>query len=42
MGLAMVERVVASVGGAVTVSSNPAEARGASFAVQWPKNIEIS
>lgn len=29
MGLAMVERVVASVGGAVTMSSNPAEARGA-------------
>jgi signal transduction histidine kinase len=41
MGLAMVDRAVTAVGGAVTLSSNPAVARGAIFAVQWPKIIDF-
>ncbi|MFN0218495.1 MAG: sensor histidine kinase [Hyphomicrobium sp.] len=40
MGLALVNRAVESVGGAVTLASNPAKARGTIFAVQWPKVID--
>ncbi|MGQ0457112.1 MAG: sensor histidine kinase [Hyphomicrobium sp.] len=39
MGLALVDRAVTSIGGAVTLASNPALERGALFAIQWPKVI---
>lgn len=42
MGLAMVNRAVMSVGGAVTVTSNPVVERGALFAIQWPKIITFA
>lgn len=41
MGLAMVDRAVTSVGGAVTIASDPDVERGATFAIQWPKLIEF-
>jgi len=37
MGLAIVQKMVIAVGGTVTVASNPAERRGATFTVHWPK-----
>lgn len=37
MGLAIVQKMVIAVGGTVTVASTPAERRGATFTVHWPK-----
>jgi signal transduction histidine kinase len=37
IGLAIVQKMVAAVGGSVSVASCPAERRGSMFTVRWPK-----
>lgn len=39
IGLALVRRIVESVGAKLTLRSDPANGRGATFLVQWPKVI---
>jgi signal transduction histidine kinase len=39
MGLAIVQKMVDAAGGTITLSSNPAERRGTTFIVRWPKQI---
>lgn len=39
MGLALVARTLEAVGGAISVHSDPARARGTTFTVNWPKAI---
>ena len=41
MGLAIVQKMVDAAGGAITLSSNPAERRGTTFRVRWPKQIAL-
>jgi len=37
MGLAMVKKVLTTLGGEISVESNPAVERGTTFNVTWPK-----
>lgn len=39
MGLAMVLRAVESVGGGISIASNPELTRGTTFTVRWPKQL---
>ena len=41
MGLAMVKKVVETAGGAIVLSSNPAEKRGTTFVVSWPTHMAV-
>ena len=41
LGLALVKRMVDSVGGSIEVLSDPARARGSSFRMLWPKVIKV-
>lgn len=41
MGLAIVQKMVDAAGGAISLSSNPAERRGTTFKVRWPKQIAL-
>jgi signal transduction histidine kinase len=41
MGLAIVQKMVDAAGGAITLSSNPAERRGTTFRIRWPKQIAL-
>ena len=41
MGLAMVKKVVETAGGAIVLSSNPAEQRGTTFFVTWPTHMAV-
>ena len=41
MGLAIVQKMVDAVGGAVTLTSNAAERRGTTFKIRWPKRIAL-
>lgn len=41
MGLAMVKKTLASVGGTILLSSDPTQARGTTFTVIWPKAITL-
>jgi signal transduction histidine kinase len=41
MGLAIVQKMVGAVGGAVTLTSNAAERRGTTFKIRWPKRIAL-
>ena len=40
IGLAMVKRILDSLGGTLQLSSNPAVRRGATFKIRWPKTIK--
>jgi len=37
LGLAMVKKVLTTLGGEISVESNPAVERGTTFNVTWPK-----
>ena len=37
MGLALVQKAVESIGGSITIRSNPAEMEGTTFIIEWPK-----
>lgn len=39
MGLAMVRRALESIGGTISLASNPDVSRGATFTVTWPKQL---
>lgn len=39
IGLAMVKKMIETAGGKITISSDPARARGTTFTVLWPKQI---
>jgi signal transduction histidine kinase len=39
MGLAIVQKMVDAVGGAIALSSSPAERRGTTFKIRWPKQV---
>lgn len=41
MGLAIVQKMVDAVGGAIALSSSPAERRGTTFKIRWPKQIAL-
>ncbi|HEX9881569.1 MAG TPA: HAMP domain-containing sensor histidine kinase, partial [Hyphomicrobium sp.] len=41
MGLAIVQKMIDAAGGAITLSSNPAERRGTTFRIRWPKQIAL-
>ncbi len=41
MGLAIAQKMVEAAGGAITISSNPAERRGTAFKIRWPKQIAL-
>jgi signal transduction histidine kinase len=41
MGLAIVQKMVDAAGGTIALSSNPAERRGTTFIVRWPKQIAL-
>jgi signal transduction histidine kinase len=41
MGLAIVQKMVDAAGGAISLSSNPAERRGTTFRIRWPKQIAL-
>ncbi len=41
MGLAIVQKMLDAVGGTITLSSNPAERRGTTFRIRWPKKIAL-
>ena len=41
MGLAIVQKMVDAAGGVITLSSNPAERRGTTFRIRWPKQIAL-
>ncbi len=41
MGLAIVQKMLDAVGGALTLQSDPALKRGATFTVRWPKQIAL-
>jgi len=41
MGLAIVQKMVDAVGGAIALSSNPPQRRGTTFKVMWPKQIAL-
>jgi signal transduction histidine kinase len=41
MGLAIVQKMVDAAGGAIALVSNPAERRGTTFKILWPKQITL-
>ncbi len=41
MGLAIVQKMVDATGGAIALTSNPAERRGTKFRIRWPKKIAL-
>lgn len=41
MGLAIVQKMLDAVGGAITLQSDPALKRGATFKIRWPKQIAL-
>jgi len=41
MGLAIVQKMVDAAGGTITLSSNPAERRGTTFRIRWPKQMAL-
>lgn len=41
MGLAIVQKMLDAVGGTITLQSDPAQKRGATFRVRWPKQIAL-
>jgi signal transduction histidine kinase len=41
MGLAIVQKMVDAAGGTITLASNPAEQRGTTFRIRWPKQIAL-
>ncbi len=41
MGLAIVQKMVDAVGGAISISSNASERRGTAFKIRWPKQIAL-
>jgi signal transduction histidine kinase len=41
MGLAIVQKMLDAVGGTITLASNPAERRGTTFRIRWPKKIAL-
>jgi signal transduction histidine kinase len=41
MGLAIVQKMLDAVGGTITLQSDPAHQRGATFIIRWPKQIAL-
>jgi signal transduction histidine kinase len=41
MGLAIVQKMVDTAGGTISISSSPATQRGTTFKVEWPKKIAL-
>jgi signal transduction histidine kinase len=41
MGLAIVQKMLDAVGGTITLQSDPALKRGATFKIRWPKQIAL-
>jgi len=41
MGLAIVQRMLDAVGGSIALQSDPAQKRGTTFIVRWPKQIAL-
>jgi signal transduction histidine kinase len=41
MGLAIVQKMIDAAGGAITLTSDPAERRGTTFRIRWPKQIAL-
>jgi len=41
MGLAIVQKMIDAAGGTITLTSHPAERRGTTFRIRWPKQIAL-
>ncbi len=41
IGLALVKKTIESVGGSISIVSDPAHRRGTTFRVIWPKTIQM-